>query len=217
VIEHLDEEGKPCVRHAAADDKLLAYAAIGTRISGFHHDAASKLQSLVMALDEISELIGEAASDMRTATDTAQTAVRQLHGLLSANRALAKAPVLTRAMLPELLTRAAERHGVKVRGEVPSLEVSAAPPSMTHAFALLFDMLAGPPSQGRAVQVQVASDGDRVTVTLTGGVDATHTNVNELITVAAFMIGREEGTLRCGTKQFSIELALAQPSGFVRT
>jgi hypothetical protein len=217
VIEHLDEEGKPCTRHPAADDKLLAYAAVGTRISGFHHDAASKLQSLVMALDEISELIGEAESDMRTATDTAQTAVRQLHSLLSVNRALAKAPQLTRSMLPDLLQRAADRHAVKLRGEVPAIEVSVAPPSMTHAFALLLDMLAGPPAQGRHIEVDVQTDGDRATITLTGKVDATHANVNELITVAAFMIGREDGRLRCGLKKFFVELPIAQPSGFVRT
>lgn len=217
MIEHLDEEGKPCMRHAASDDKLLAYAAVGTRISGFHHDAASKLQSLVMALDEISELIGEDASDMRIATDTAQTAVRQLHGLLSANRALAKAPQLTRSMLPELLQRAADRHGVKIRGDVPAIEVNVAPPSMTHAFALLLDLIAGPPAEGRLVQLEAKTHGERATVIMTGPVDATHSNVNELITIAAYMIGREEGTLRCGTKRFVVELPLAQPSGFVRT
>ena len=216
MIEHLDEEGNPCARHAADDAKLLAYAAAGTRISGFHHDVASKLQSLVMALDEISEIIGEDAADVRTATDTAQTAVRQLHTLLSANRALAKAPQQTRAMLPELLQRAAERHAVKLRGECPSIEVSVAPPSITHAFSLLFEMLAGPPAQGRNVSVEVKSDGDRVSVILTGGVDATHQHVNELITVAAFMFGREDGSLRCGMKRFFVELPVAQPSGFVR-
>jgi hypothetical protein len=217
VTEHDDEDGQPCKRHAAADDKLLAYAAIGTRISGFHHDAASKLQSLVMALDEISELIGEDASEVRTATETAQTAVRQLHGLLVANRALAKGPQPTRAMLPELLQRAAERNGVKLRGDVPSIEVSVAPPSMTHALSMLLDMIAGPPSQGRHVTVEANTNGDRVSMVLTGTADATHANVNEHVTVAAFMIAREEGTLRCGTKRFFVELPVAQASGFVRT
>jgi hypothetical protein len=216
VIEHDDEEGKPCKRHAAADDKLLAYAAVGTRISGFHHDAASKLQSLVMALDEISELIGEDPSDVRTATETAQTAVRQLHGLLVANRALAKAPQQTRTLLPELLQRAAERNGVKLRGEIGAIEVSVAPPSMTHALSMLLDLVAGAPAQGRHVTVEVNTHGDRVTLVLSGSGDATHPNVNELVTVAAFMIAREDGTLRCGTKQFFVELPVVQPSGFVR-
>ena len=217
MIEHLDEDGKPCTRHPASEDKLLAYAAVGTRISGFHHDAASKLQSLVMALDEIGELIGEEESDVRTATETAQTAVRNLHALLTVNRALAKGPQPARTMLPELLQRAAERHAVKLRGQVASVEVLVAMPSMTHAFAMLIDMIAGPPSQGRGVEVEVANDGDRVTVKLTGTVEATHPNVNELITVAAYMVSREEGVLRCGSKRFVVELPVAQPSGFVRT
>jgi len=217
VIEHFDEDGKPCTQHVASEERLLAFAAVGTRISGFHHDAASKLQSLVMALDEIGELIGEQESDVRTATETAQTAVRNLHALLTVNRALAKGPQPARAMLPELLQRAAERHAVKLRGQVSSIEVMVALPSMTHAFAMLIDMIAGLPSQGRAVEVEATSDGDRAIVKLTGMVEATHPNVNELITVAAYMVGREDGVLRCGSKRFVVELPVAQPSGFVRT
>jgi hypothetical protein len=210
VIEHADEDGNPCTRHVAERDKLLAFAALGSRISGFHHDAASKLQSLVMALDEISELIGEDESDVRTATETAQSAVRQLHALLTANRALAKPPAVVPTLLPELLQRAAERHAVKLRGNVPSIEVMAAPPSMTHAFSLLLDMIAGPPSQGRAVEATAQTEGTRVTLTLDGNVEATHANVNELIALAAYMVAREGGAVRCGAKKFVVELALAQ-------
>jgi hypothetical protein len=210
VSDHLDEEDKPCTRHVAARDKLLAYALVGSRISGFHHDAASKLQSLVMALDEIGELIGEADSDLRTATDTAQGAVRQLHGLLTANRALAKAPALMRTLLPELLQRAAERHGVKLRGEIPSLHVMVSPPAITHAFAVLADMIAGPPAAGRSVTASSETAGDRVRVMLAGNVDATHPNASELIAVAAYAITREEGTLHCGPKRFVVELPLAE-------
>lgn len=217
MIEHLDETGKPCTRHPVTHEKLLAYATLGSRVSGFHHDAASKLQSLVMALDEISELIGEDGSDVRTATETAQGALRQLHILLTANRALAKPPQLARTLLAELLARAGERHAVKLRGDVPSIEVMVAPPSMTHAFALLLDMIAGPPSGGRTVEVTIESDGDRVKLVLAGNVEATHPNANELIAVASFVVGREEGALQCAPKGFVVELPLAQPSGFVRT
>lgn len=210
MIDHLDEDDKPCARHVAVEPKLLAYALVGSRISGFHHDAASKLQSLVMALDEMSELIGEADSDLRAATDTAQGAVRQLHGLLTANRALAKTPAVTRTALPELLSRAGDRHGVKVRGNVPTLYVMVAPPSITHAFALLLDMIAGPPVSGRQVTVSSEVVGDRVRVMLEGNVEATHQNANELIAIAAFAIKREEGTLHCGPKRFVVELARAE-------
>jgi hypothetical protein len=210
VIGHTDEDGKPCTRHAPADAKLLAYAALGTRVTGFHHDAASKLQSLVMALDEIGELIGEAESDIRTATETAQMAVRQLHTLLTANRALAKAPTPTRMHVPELLQRAAERYSVKLRGQIGGIEVMAAPPSITHAVSLLLDMVAGPPAQGRTVEVEAVTSGGRVTLTMIGNVEPTHQHLNELIAVATFMFEREQGSLRCGTKRFVVELPLAQ-------
>ncbi len=209
MIEHVDEDGKPCTRHVATEEKLLAYAAVGARAAGFHHDAASKLQSLVMALDEISELIGEEDSEIRTATETAQSAMRQLHALLSLNRALAKTPQIAPTLLPELLQRAAERHAVKLRGNVPSIDVMAAPPSMTHAFAMLLDMLAGSPAQGRDVEVSSQSEGGRVTIALAGSLEATHPNANELIALAAFLLSREGGSLRCGSKKFIVELALA--------
>lgn len=213
MIDHFDETGAPCTRHPVSQDKLLAYAALGSRVSGFHHDAASKLQSLVMALDEISELIGDTDSDVRIATETAQGAVRQLHGLLTTNRAFAKPPQFVRTLLPELLARGAERHGVKLRGSVPSIEVMVAPPSMTHAFAMLLDMIAGPPSGGRSVEASVARGDVRVTVTLAGNVEPTHPNANELIAVATFIVGRELGTLHCAPRGFAVELPLAQPVG----
>jgi hypothetical protein len=169
-----------------------------------------------MALDEISELIGEEESDVRTATETAQTAVRQLHALLSANRALAKSPQTTRTLLPELLARAAERHGVKLKGAVDSFEVDVAPPSMTHAISMLLDMIAGPPAGGRAVEVAAESAFECVRMTLSGSVEATHPSANELIAVATYIISREGGVLRCGAKRFVVELAVAEPSFVAR-
>jgi hypothetical protein len=209
ALDHVDEHGQACTRHAPAREKLMMYAALGSRVSGFHHDAASKLQSLVMALDEISELIGEEPSDVRTATQTAQASLQQLHVLLTANRALAKAPQVVRTLLPELLARSAERHGVRLSGEVPSMEVLVAPPSMTHAFAMLLDMVAGAPAQGRRVDVGVSSENGRATIRIAGGVEPTHANVSELIAIATFVVARESGALRCATKGFVVELPLA--------
>jgi hypothetical protein len=208
VLGHLDEEGRPCTQHAAATDKLMTFAALGSRASGFHHDAASKLQSLMMALDEISELIGEGDSDVRTATETAQSSLHQLHALLTANRALAKPPQAVRTLLPELLARSAERHGVKLTGEVPSLELMVAPPSMMHALSMLLDLVAPPRTQGRTVQVSATSADDRATLRL-AGTQPTHASVNELIAITVFMVAREGGTLRCTANGFVVELPLA--------
>jgi hypothetical protein len=210
MIGHADESGAPCTRHVPAEDKLLAFASVGSRVSGFHHDAASKLQSLVMALDELDELIGGEPSDVRTATETAQTAVRQLHALLTMNRALAKPPQPTRSPLPDVLKRAAERYAVKLRGELPAYEIMAAPPSVIHVLSMLLDMIAGPHGQGRTVEVNGTSDGARVILTLDGNVEATHQHLNELIEIAAYMLAREHGVLRCGAQRFVVELPVAQ-------
>lgn len=208
--EHVDEAGAPCTQHVPDQAKLLALAALGSRASSFHHDAASKLQSLVMALDEISELIGDGESEVRTATETAQTAVRQLHTLLTNNRALAKAPQRTRTLLTEVLQRAAERHAVKVRGDVPAIEVMVAPPSMTHMFAMLLDMIAGTPKSGRAVEITSKVANGRVTLVLAGTSEPVHPTANEQIAIAVFLVEREDGSLRCGPQRFVVELPLAE-------
>jgi len=57
TIEHLDDQGRPCTKHPSATiDELMVLAVIGSRVSGFHHDIASKLQGLMMSIDEIGEL-----------------------------------------------------------------------------------------------------------------------------------------------------------------
>ena len=122
MIQHTDEAGQPCTRHGTlSQQRLLELATLGSRMPSFHHDAASKLQSLMMALDEISELSNNEASDLRTSIDTAHSALRELNQLLSANRALAKAPVVARIALVDLVQRAAEATGVRIRMPNPML------------------------------------------------------------------------------------------------
>lgn len=208
--DHRDDAGEPCTQHVPDPEKLLALAALGSRASSLNHDAASKLQSLVMALDEISELIGEQDSEVRTATETAQSAVRQLHTLLTSNRALAKPPQRTRTLLTEMLQRAAERHAVKVRGDVPAIEVMVAPPSMTHMFAMLLDMIASTPKSGRAVEITSTIEAGRVQLVLAGTSEPSHPNANEQIAIAVFLVEREGGSLRCGPQRFVVELPLAE-------
>jgi hypothetical protein len=205
VTDHADEGGQPCTRHVASREKLLDYALVGARAPGFHHDAASKLQSMMMALDEISELIGDDPSELRTATETAQTALRELNALLSANRTLAKAPQQRTMGLRDLLEAAARRSGVKLGGELTSPNVMVAPPAIIHALAILIDLVAGSVQIGRSVEATIAA-GERVTVTLTGTAEPTHANANELIAIAARAIARDQGVLTCGPKSFVVEL-----------
>lgn len=202
MSSHSDETGAPCTRHVpVSHESILTYAAIGARMSSFHHDVASKLQSLMMAVDEITEAGND---DVRGAAATAAVALQEINGLLSVNRALTKAPQRKPTPLRDLVTRAAARHGVKLGGEVPDIQVLAALPSFVHALDLLIDMLAGPLRGERTVVIAV-KQAERVTLTLTA--TTTFEANNEHVALAAFLLAREAGTLTCSANGFVVELA----------
>ena len=213
--EHRDGSGQPCARHGSVtEQRLFELATLGSRMPSFHHDAASKLQSLMMALDEISELASTAEPDLRASIDTAHAALRELNQLLTANRALAKAPQRTRVTLTELMSRAAETVGVRTRGDLHAHEVRVAVPALRHALALLLDLTAGPSHLGRVVDITCTADGDRVELTLGGPAEAAAKqppNANESTAVATFLIGRDDGELRCTPTGFAVSLPAAPP------
>lgn len=215
MIEHLDETGQPCTRHVTTPATLLTFATLGSRMPSFHHDAASKMQSLMMALDEMSELVGAEQAELRQAVDTAHTALRELHQLFTANRALAKAPQRKRTALAELFARAAERFGVKLRGELPPVDVDVAPASIVHGLALLLDLVAGAAHLGRVVDVTAKLAGTAATFDLTGpaaGAPRPLANTADVIALATFLMRREDGDVRCAPNGFTVELPIAQPT-----
>jgi hypothetical protein len=182
---------------------VLAYAAIGSRMSSFHHDVASKLQGLMMAVDEISELAND---DTRAAATTAASALHELNQLLSVNRALTKAPQRKRTPLRELVTHAFQRHGVRMRGDVLEVDVNVALPSIAHALDLLIDMLAGPLRGERTVAIEVSRKAECVVLVLTAM--TTFEANNEHIELAHFLLARETATLACRANGFVVELPL---------
>src|SRR5581483_1744797 len=93
AIGHVDDAGQPCARHApVATETLLHLAMVGSRASAFHHDCASKLQGLVMALDELGELSEHGDPQVLRAIEAAMESTKELHALLNMNRALTKPP-----------------------------------------------------------------------------------------------------------------------------
>lgn len=215
MTQHLDETGQPCTRHGTLNPtRLFELAALGSRMPGFHHDAASKLQSLMMAIDEISELASSSEADMRTAIDTAHATLRELTQILAANRAFAKAPQKSRIGLADVISRAAESIGVRVRSELPPHEVRVAVPAVRHAFALLLDLAAGPNHLGRVVDLVSTVEGDRHELTIIGPPEASAklpVNTSESLAIATFIIDREEGELRCTPTGFVVKLPPAPP------
>ncbi len=210
-MHHRDESGHPCTRHESPSrERLLELATIGSRSQGFHHDAASKLQSLVMALDEIAELTVNGQPELRAAVDIATTALHECQVMFNDNRALARGQ-RARIALPDAVARAAQRIGLAVRGEVTPCEVRVAVPAVIHALALLFDQIAGPRVVGRAIHVRCASDGDRVTLTLSGP-EAIPAQASEALAIASFVIDREDGELRCAPDHVTLQLPIGVAS-----
>jgi hypothetical protein len=187
-------------------DVLLAWAAVGSRASGFNHDCASKLQSLMMALDEATEFIHD-PSEVQRSVETASAAVKELLALLTENRALTKPPAAKTVELASVLQRAANRHGIKLRGEIGTATIKIAPPSFVHAIALLLDMLAGPASSTRAVEIDVRSADGQVVLGITGQPPAA--SASDAIDIATWMIEREGGKVLSAPGGFHVHLPAA--------
>jgi hypothetical protein len=205
-MEHRDETGKPCERHAIPTRaRLIELAMIGLGARAFHHDAASKLQSLVMALDEVGELAQDSEPELRAAIELAQTSLRELHAMFDDNRGLSRV-YRSRIALPELLARGAERMGIDLLGPIASCEVEVAVPAMTNALALLLDVAAGQREGVRAVELASSLQGGHVTLTL-NGVEASQSS--DVLSIATFVITRDGGELCCQGDKVVLRLPMA--------
>jgi signal transduction histidine kinase len=207
-VKHLDEDGNTCTEHVASDDALLTFAAIGSRVSTFNHDIASKLQGMMMALDEIEELLERVGdSDLRRATETAQQALKEANALLSANRSLTRTSTKTKAQVADLVKTAGDRAHVEVRGDVPEGQVEGVIALLAQGLGLAIDALAGT-GRGRFVDVIATREGDLMKLTFASTADPTKTFADALH-LASFVITRANGVLRCGRdRRIHVQLPL---------
>lgn len=195
TLDHLDDQGQPCAHHPAAlIDELMFLAIVGSRTPGFHHDVASKLQGLMMALDEISEL-SHSDAQLSRAAETALDSLREVLALLNVNRALTKPPVRTAVALREVLARAAERVHVSLDGELVDATLHVSAPATIHALSLAFDVAAGP-GRGRNLPATAHLDATHVELRLDCS-PSPPSNSGESLAIAAFVFGRDNGSLRC--------------------
>ena len=163
-----------------------------------------------MALDEAIELAGAIVDpDLLRSLNTAQTVTRELHALLNASRELARTGVRTTTTLRELVARAGERVGVSVRGPIPDVALEVAAPAMIQALALVIDVAAGA-GRGRSVDGSATVVGGTCTLVLPTAATAPP-NASELLAIAAFVIVRERGELRCGENRLTLTIPAAAP------
>jgi hypothetical protein len=185
----------------------MALALLGSRMPSFHHDVASKLQAVMMAVDELSELAE--TLETQAAASTATAAVRELTALFATNRALAKAPQRKPTPVGELFARAAERSGVKTVGDLPGCNVDVALASIAHACAVVFDVSAGPLAMGRTVELTGVIEDQHILVTIAGPVAVPlPNNAGDMLALATFALAREQAELRCGQDRYVIKLPL---------
>lgn len=193
VFDHLDETGAPCARHPMVSlAHLYQLAMVGSRAPAFHHDCASKLQGLVMALDELTELTENGDPQLIRVVETALEASRELNTLLNFNRTLTRPATRTAVALDELVSRAAGRVGVGLRGALPAgvtVHVGVAP--MTHALSLAIDVAAGT-GRGRTLPLTATAVAGAIEVALqTSPLQAP--TAGEAIAIAGFVVARDGG------------------------
>jgi hypothetical protein len=193
IPDHLDETGAPCARHPAiAPASLYQLAMVGSRAPAFHHDCASKLQGLVMALDELTELTEHGDPQLLRAVETALEASRELNALLNFNRTLTRPAAKTAIALDELATRAAERVGVGLRGALaPGAMVTIGVAPMVHALSLAIDVAAGT-GRGRTLAATATLVGAEIELALPSS-PMQAASASESIAIASFVIARDGG------------------------
>ncbi len=196
TVEHLDEAGLPCSRHPTATlDELMFLAVIGSRAPGFHHDVASKLQGLMMSVEEISEQGTGLDPQIGRAAETALDSLKDLLALLNVNRSLTKPPTRAAVAIADLVKRSAERVYVTVTGEIVDATIEVSAPSTIHALSLVLDV-AGGPGRGRTIAATSGLDGSHVELRLAASDSPPH-GTAESLAVATYVLGRERGSLRC--------------------
>jgi hypothetical protein len=177
------------------DDAMMQLAAIGTRQSGFNHDIASKMQGIMMALDELTELLEPLRDDDLTrATSTAMLALRELGQLLTASRALTKPAVKSRVSLGDLVAKGCERSGVTLRGSIPDVTLEVGMPLALQGMTLAIDVAAGAGRQ-RELEVRVEIEGERVKLGLPHPANPA-ANAGTLLAIATWIVARDGGELR---------------------
>lgn len=208
-LVHLDGDGRPCARHPEPTlESLLELASVGARVPGFNHDIASKLQGMMMAIDELDELIERRGdAELRRALDTAHAAMKELGSLLTANRALTRTSKPTRLPLAELVRQAAMRSNVVLQGTVVEATIECGAPQLVHALSLVVDVASGLQRQ-RTLAVS-SHLGDGVAAIELECVAAAPTSAGAWLALAAHGLARERGELRCGAAGISVQLPVA--------
>jgi signal transduction histidine kinase len=207
--EHVDESGAPCTRHARLRSEIMiSLALVGSRATGLNHDLASKLQGLLMTLEDLVERLGERNEpELHRAASEASVAAQELAGLVTDSRALTRSPGPSRCTLRELIAASGDRAGVDLAAALPEVEVDLIVPHVVHALALAIEVAAGP-GRGRPLESSCRVDGGRIELVLATSKQTT-SYASEYLALASAILRRDRGDVRCGDGRLVVWLPLA--------
>lgn len=209
---HVDEDGAPCTSHAPVrPDVLLTLALVGSRTSGFNHDIASKLQGLMMTIEDLAErLAGHGDPELHRAAAEAVIVTQEIVKLVTVSRALARTSQPTRHTLRELIAASCERAGVELDTPLIDAEVEVAAPAVIHALALAIEVAAGP-GRGRALDATCGLAGGQIEIVISAAKQTTSL-ASEYLALAATILRRDGGDVRCGAERLVVRLPPAGTS-----
>lgn len=136
------------------DRDVFALALIGSAAGAANHDLGSRLQSLLMALDEL-EILAETHPDITPLLGALRESTDSAIELLAANRALVRGK-RERIAVADLVTRASRRAGVRVSADGVADSIDGPVEVLVQAIALVIELAsAGDPL--RIVPVTLAA------------------------------------------------------------
>lgn len=207
---HVDESGGPCANHAPLrPEVMLTLALVGTRASGFNHDLASKLQGLLMTLEDLVERLAERGEPaLLRAAQEASTAAQDIAALVTVSRQITRNPGPSLRSLRELLDASCERAGVPLAAELPEVEVEIIVPHVMHALSLVIEV-AGGPGRARALESSCRVIAGRVELQLLAAKQTT-SFASEYLALAGAILRRDRGDVRCGDGRLVVWLPRAR-------
>jgi hypothetical protein len=189
-------------------DGILALALVGARARGFHHDLASKLQGLMMAIDEIADRNLLLADDrVQRAVEAAADSMREVQGQLAAFRTLGRGADARGCSLRELVAAGTRAAAVAASGEVPDVAVMATPCAAVQVIAMACELA---DSTGTVEVAVDARDADTIEVSVRcrgGGLPELVRA--DAIAVMTFALGRDGGEVRDGGNGVVMRFRLA--------
>lgn len=205
---HLDERGEPCATHPQIrPEAMLLLALVGTRATGLNHDLASKLQGLLMTLEDLAERLGERGeADLARAATEASTSAQDLVEIVTASRALTRQPGPSRQTLRELVAASCQRAGIELTAELVDAEIEIIAPHVVHALALVIEV-AGGLGRGRPLESSCRHVNDGVELVLTAA-PRTTSYASEYLALAGAVLRRSGGDLRCGPSRITVWLPI---------